>query len=371
MFRFCSFLLFLAATLQATSALEKKATPPSFSSEVDQKCSLLPSGRHCLKNCETNKGGYFSEIAFLYMQPKIDNIPYALKEPAYQTAFDNEVLYPAFKFKPGFKLVLGGYVPRLNWDMTARWTELYSHTQKYSSSNSYEYRPVFWTEDAFSAASPLTFQKANSRLKIYFDSLQIEMGKSVALSPFLNIRIHGGIEADFIKQLIKVGYSDGAARDLGGGSYNRIISSQNSFKNLTKGAGLCVGFNSRWQLNQSGFHLLADPTASFLLTYFSLHQYFNNTQYAFSAGDSSSSFNYYNLKNKEHIWVLRPNAEIALGLDYEHCFSQLYLAVKAAYEVRYFWELNLTRRHNLLANSFAQKGDLFLHGLNLALRLEF
>ncbi len=359
---------------QQTVLNQNQIETKSPASNVNE-CPLLPSARPCINKCEDNKWGYFSELSFLYMQPKVDNIPMALVDTNLGF-FETKVIFPQSKFKPGFKLLIGSYIPRLTWDMTAGWAQLYSKTSKDLSSDEHKFLPVYYDETYAATISP-RFRTVSATHDLYFNSVYIDMGKSLWLSSHLALRIHGGLEADFIKQKLKVKYDNGNAYYYSPEPFtitsDHLFHDYETFTNTSKGAGIRIGFDSKWQLFSSEFSLLAAPTVAFLLTSFDMRQQIENRRdYALTFLVPVADYKYYfTTKVKEHLWVLRPNAQILLGLNYGHCFKNYQLSFNAAYEARYFWEQNLNRPSHIQRNSYPTKGDFFLQGLNCSLRLEF
>jgi hypothetical protein len=300
------------------------------------------------------------------MEPKVDRLPIALKDD-HPDAFITNVNFPEFKFKPGFKILFGLHLPRINWDTAWQWSELYSKTQKNLSSNTCQFLPAYYNEDFFPYGNSPRFQRVAAREKLYFNAINWDVGKSIWLTKALSLHIRGGVEGDFIKQALKVNY-DGGNTTSGTTTY-RIFSSQEVLNNTSKGAGIRIGFDSKWQTPAAAFSLLAAPSLAFILTSFNMFQYSRIAALASDlSGDTyANSFD----KIKEHIWVVRPNAQIILGMHFGHCFNGCFLAFSAAYEAHYFWEQNLNRPSHIQRASYPTKGDLFLHGLNLAFKVEF
>lgn len=366
-----------AKTEIVSLAANQKMAPNQIehkSSSNSNTCPLLPSVRPCIYKCEDSKWGFFSELSFLYMQPKVDNIQVALVDKKLGF-FETKVIFPESKFKPGFKLQIGSYIPRLTWDMTAGWTQLYSKTSKDLASDEHKFLPVYYDETFATTLSP-RFRTVSASHNLYFNSVYLDMGKSIWLSQHLALRIHGGVEGDFIKQELKVKYDNGNAYYFNSGlliDTSSLFHDYETLTNTSKGAGIRIGFDSKWQLFSSDFSLIADPTVAFILTSFDMRQHIEHRQQSSVEifPPATVTEYYYTDKIKEHIWVVRPNAQILLGLNYGHCFQNYYLAFHAAYEARYFWEQNLNRPSHIQRNSYPTKGDFFLQGLNCSLRLEF
>jgi hypothetical protein len=298
-----------------------------------------------------NEMGIISEVDFIYMKPKIDNLFFAVSE--------NEKVYaPDFDFSPGFKALIGFYFPKWTWDLTGRFTELNSHSHKSVSSPSF---PLLWQNSL--STTPL-FEKSSSFFNLNYNSIDIEVGKSILPTPLISMRIHGGIKNCMIKQKLKLIYKD--SNLLATDPNLNYMQSKNILKTISNGTGVRLGFDSKWKLSSS-WRLLANPSISFMLTSFDMYQNYYDTLHNFSTFETTSS----NMKYKEHIWVVRPQAQIIFGLDYMHCFNSFTLNFYFAYEFDYFWEYNLNRRYHILANSYMNKGDLYFQGLNIALRLEF
>lgn len=316
-------------------------------SDSNQKEFLLTDKPHL----KENEMGIITEGSFLFMKPKVDNLFFAVSK-------DNKIYAPDFDYSPGFKALLGFYFPKWTWDLEIRYTGLSSNSHKSVFCSAY---PLLWQNSL--SKTPL-FEQSISTLDLDIKSLEIEVGKAILPTPCISLRIHGGIKNAIIEQKMKLFYKN--SDPLNTDPNLSFSQSKNSLKNSSNGTGVRLGFDGKWKFSSS-WRLISNSSISFMLTSFDMFQKYLNTLY----NSSSLTSEDINLKYKEHIWVVRPQAQILFGINYNHCFNFCTIDLCLAYELDYFWEYNLNRRYNILATSYMNKGDLYFYGLNLALRLEF
>ena len=359
------------------------------SCSIETKCenikdeSYLPSARGCLKNlCENRRSGFIGSLDFIYFQAKEDGMAFALKYEQdsftpYSTNYNyKKGIYPSFDFKPGFKVALGFYIPRLTWEAVFKWTNLTSHTKKevsFDLSNQNGLIPLFFNPSILNENSFARFSHAEGKFKMYLNTLDFEMADSFFVSQNIYIRIAGGVKGAIIHHCFYADYLNGSEFFNHAGETVQFTASNSTFKSDSKGMGPRIGLESNWKIYTSNFNLYASGFMSFLLTRFDMR--FIESDYLHNSTQNADLYNEF--KIHEYIWVVLPVAEMTFGIKWNQCVGtkkDYNLSFKAAYEFQYFYEQNLFRKLVEDQNegyAYPIKGDLFLHGLVLSGRLEF
>lgn len=345
---------------------------------------------HSAQNCLTEPCGNipwkgFADIAFLYFQAREDYLEFTANNtlnPA-ATAITNlnvnaKDIYPDFPWEPAFKVTLGLSAYN-NWDLQGRWTSFHTNFETTSDAG---INPAgigllsLWSNPMFygSIQSNPFFTFAASNWNLYFNTIDIELGDLFQITKALSLRLHGGLKGVFINQIYRIRYTNGK------NTANPIVVTTDliRFKNQVKGAGPRIGFDSKWLFGK-GVYLLADGSAGLILQYYKLKR----TESAVALHTPvSSSTTLFNSTLTHIIWTWKPEAELQLGLGWGHCLGKTcnektkraYLGCEISYEVQYYLEQSLFARTPdpfLSTRSIPTKGDLFLHGLNVSLNLEY
>jgi hypothetical protein len=197
----------------------------------------------------------------------------------------------------------------------------------------------------------------------------MEIGSNFFVNKNLSFKLHGGVKGIIIKQTFDIKYEDGNIITVNSEDI-KITSSKTKLKNNIKGAGPRVGINSKWNIKNSNFNFLCNGAVALLLTRFNMHFFEYDRGYEVISENQLSD----EYKIHEYVWVIRPSANILLGINFGKCFRKNYLGCNIAYNLEYFFEHNLTRRLIDDGNeglAYPNKGALFLHGLDLSLCFNF
>jgi hypothetical protein len=382
-----SLFLFSNSLLPATDEYREEVTEePSLINPCSkmEKEGVLPQARKCIGYfCEDRCFGLIAKLDFLYFQPKEDGFAFVAKNsPSSQSPLAlnlNATASPFdFAFKPGLKLGVGFYVPRLSWDFFFNWTMVKSKCKesqhKNLTANGEGLIPLFWDAQAFdNISNPIRFSHSHAHLDFSFDSLDILLGDSFYTSPHITLSIHGGLKGAKIKQKFYVSYADGNNITSLDGSNIHLLSGLTQLRSSSKGLGPELTLDSNWNICKSNFNLLASGGISILLTQFFVRYHeFDNALNITSNLPMNHDF-----KIHEYIWVLRPIGQLDLGLSWGRCFGcskNYFFGINASYEMQYFWEQNLFRKlvdREVVGMSYQSKGDLLLHGVVLSTHFEY
>lgn len=318
---------------------------------------ILPSARKCRRdNIEEKKIGYITNVDFIVEKLKVDDLAFVVD--------NNKITELDYKWRPGFKVGFGIYIPKSTWDIYLNYRYLHSKPKK---SKEGTLSPIFWRSDIFqNQSSSVLFSNSNASLKINFHTLDLEIGDSFYISKNIALQIYGGLRSLMIKQKMYVLYEDGNNITNSQGESIKLNSGTTKIKTNTKGIGPRFGINSEWKV-QKHINLLADGAVSFILSRIVVryHEY----DLGYNLTTSNNLLDEY--KMHEYVWVIRPNATISSGLSFFKCFSKNYLEIGVKYSIDYFFEQNLTRRVINRNLTYPNKGDLFLHGLEFSCYVEF
>lgn len=366
--------------------LRKEEEPQKFENPCKDmmKEGVLPSARKCIgKICESRKAGVIGNLEFLYFQTKEDGFEYVAENNTVSADSSNINLNAKtvnfdFSYKPGFKLGLGFYIPRISWDFSFNWMDLNtkcSQTNRLAQTDEgIGLIPLFWSSAAFNNnKSYIRFSESRAKLKLSINSLDAEVGDSFFTSPHISLRLHGGLKGAIIHQKFYVSYNDGNTILDSDDNAIGLLTGLTKIRSDYKGLGPRIGLDSSWNIYCSDFNIIASGSIAFLLSRFDVRHHEHDTAYNYT----SDAYLSHEFKIHDYVWLVRPAAQMKLGIDWGRCFgscTQYYFAMNAAYEMEYFWEQNLSRRlidEQVYGISYPNKGDLFLHGLVISAHLEF
>jgi hypothetical protein len=269
---------------------------------------------------------------------------------------------PDFAWRPGFKIDVGYDFGFDGWDLDSRWTFYKGEDTSLKKSFSSEISPPgmgvvpLWFYPFFNIASPneIRYSEGKMSWRHYFNAIDLEIGRSSALTKRLSMRLYGGLKGVWMRQMYRVDYQNGStiAATVPGtdGTVSfELLESGIAFKNETWGAGPRAGFDSRWKILW-GFSLIADAAVSLLFSKIETHRDQNDLNLNTGLG-AQQPFHMHMVANSHQ---LKPAVEGKLGLGWGTClYSRSIIGFSIAYEVQYWWSQNM----------FSMRGDLQMHGL--------
>ena len=378
-----------SATEDKTSANEQNNTERTdkqdFLENSCEKCQIpqhLPPIERCSSAPSEKKPlGIFTQAEFLYFQVKEDGLDFAIRNteesPLTESLLnlDASVIPFDFEFKPGFKLGVGFRIPKhTDWDAFFNWTEINSKCttkEAYPASVNLGLVPLFWQPGAFSAYdSPVRFGECKADFTFYFNSLDVEIGDSFKICNNLFFRPNAGFKGAIIDQKFIVRSNNGnSVTNISGNTLN-ILTGTSTFKSSSKGIGPRIGLDTDWKLPRRDLGIFANGSFAFLLTRLNTHYIEHDTAYNVTLDENISD----EYKVHEYIWLVKPTLQITAGINWQKCFKEKYLGLKAGYEIQYFWKQNLSRKlidDQLEGSTYPDKGNLYMQGLVIAAQFEF
>lgn len=340
--------------------------------------SILPPGRACQLE---NPGGIHCLASFLLWQSKMWGVEFIGKSEqptgagSAAVSLKEKVFVPDFAWRPGFKIDLGYDLNLDGWDTDSRWTFYKGHDTSLKKSFSSQIHPPgmglipLWFYPFYNVLSPnqIRFSDGTMRWKIYFNSIDLEIGRLSKVAKHLSVRLFGGVKGAWMRQFYKVDYQKGSTISaivpgIDGTVTYELLKSAAVFKNKTWGGGPRVGMNSKWNLRW-GLSLIADASVSLLYSKIETRRDQNDLN--FNSDSSEEELFHVHMKSDSH--QLKPVAEAKLGLDWATCiYSHSTIGWSIAYEIQYWWAQNELRRnysHATPGNQFPSRGDLQMHGL--------
>ncbi len=362
-----------------TNSKERPCKKKSSSKrDIQPPDALLPSGRPCPIG---TSGSIRFDAALLIWQSKMWGFEFAGKsfDPTgagtASISLEEKVFVPDFAWRPGFKVDLGYDFDFDGWDLDSRWTFYKGEDTSLKKSFTSLIAPPgmgvipLWFYPFYNVISPnqIRFSEGTMSWRHYFNSIDLEIGRSSALTERLSMRLFAGLKGAWMRQFYRVDYQQGSEIAAivpgtdGTVSYT-LLESAAAFKNETWGAGPRAGLDSKWKIRW-GISLIADASVSLLFSKIATHRDQNDLN--LNTGLGTQQPFHMHMTTDSH--QLKPVAETKVGLDWETCiFAKSIIGVTVAYELQYWWAQNELRRnysHAAPGDMFSMRGDLQMHGL--------
>lgn len=339
----------------------------------------LPAGK-ITEYCD----GYYLEIApdagprvccgcdatvtadFVYWTPIQEGLEYAASGWRSPTADQNpskgQVKIPNFGYHPGFKVGIGFGFDHDGWDLSTKYTWYYTHHLTGSSwqedVSSSTLHPLWYNPAALPPLDPYgpVLISAQSRWKIAFNVLDIDLGRNFFVSRALTLRPFCGVKSSLIWQTYNL-------------RYRHLITEADLPRYRLKmeekfwGVGLRSGLNSAWHFNRC-FSLFGDLCFSTLWGEFDL---FRKDTQVNSADPTDEPTRLLKLSNSFH--TLKPTFECELGLRFETWAQndEIHFSCEIGFEEQIWWEQNQFFRIFEESNL----GNLTFQGINFKVRFDF
>lgn len=287
-----------------------------------------------------------------------DGLDYAITSTQTTRLDEADVREPNFKYKTGFELGVGMYLPEHQIDVVLKENHLESHARDSYASNS---ENVFST---WSIPGTLTAAKTGAAdWHLRFDMFDGEVGGLVFPSQNIHVRVYGGLKAVRIDQKYDLLFTGG--RSTGPAAY--VSTNAIAMENKFRGAGPRVGCYLRWE-TCSGIGFYANVAFSALTGKCRIAQRETITY-------DGAVVEPEHLELYDSYQRLRPAAETAIGLSWELPFNSNgpCFTIMAEWDGLVFWGQNQLRKL-VNANNWANVKsdyDLALYGPKLGIRGEF
>lgn len=289
----------------------------------------------------------FVDASGLYWRAHENGLAYAIRSPStHKLAPNSKVENPDFDWDFGFRIGLG-YRFSNDYDLLLQFTSLQTHASSDTFAHHGEVLFPSWQKP--NESGPHFAKHVHTHWRLHLGIVDLLLAKRCEFSDYFALIPQAGVRAGSIRQKYYLDYF--------GGSFTHgeeIIHMKNKFFGVGPNAGLAV----EWGLGK-GFSLFGKSLFSLLFGHFFLHQndyadggkerplgvrnYFSATGPVmdFTAGLSWKS---------KHVWL-------ALAWDELLCFSQNQLLRFTSPEAEGIF--------------FSNQGDLFVSGVEFAMRFDF
>ncbi|MBS0615308.1 MAG: autotransporter domain-containing protein [Verrucomicrobia bacterium] len=286
----------------------------------------------------------------LYMRPTEDGLGFAIKNKNGVTSFANgHVKNARYDWDWGFRVGAGYNLDHDGWDILANYTWFRDETRR----NVHE-GVVLPTEAQPANVTTATTQNAKTRLNLWLNILDVELGREFFVSKWLTLRPQMGVRALWVNRHYNTEYS----RLVQGSDYEVHM------KNRFSGAGLRGGLNTQWGLG-SGWSLFGEVDVALMYGKQRIRQHDE-----LETGDV----------NKGHVkdswYALRSSVDLALGLRWDRLFydDAYRIRFQLGWENHIFFDMNQNVRFvdGTSKGVFAgNRGNLSLNGVAFQARFDF
>ena len=287
-----------------------------------------------------------------------------------------------FAWRSGLKLTLGRQLPYDAWDTQVRW--VYYHGQLTNLKRLFEsvttpagvgvvplwYYPFY----GIVPGQEVRYGFGQAHWKLYFNSLDWELGRANLVVDPVSIRFHVGLKGAWLRQQYHVDYANGIEVEtdipgISGPSTLLLQSSGLSFKSDSWGLGPRAGFGTHWIW---GYGIGVFAEGAFTLMYSSFETYRRQTDQVDNI--TASEEQTYTMNLTDQFRRASPVGELILGFDWSRDWRSVGVLFRIAYEMQYWWAQNGFRRNYLVkapATTEQMRGDLQMHGLTATLGVDF
>ena len=308
----------------------------------------------------------FLSASFLYMQAKEDNLPFAQSNQFDDLIFTEAVGTLSYDYEPAFRVGLGFNIGCDDWMFNFEYTRYHADVASgsFSKENSAGILPYLGTLDIWFLAQEevtnYTNYTASSKWRLEMDLIDFNLSRKYFVGHCLTFNSHFGIRAGWIDQTYTANYV------INSPSKSESINSTSNTESWA--VGLRGGLDTDWRFC-GGFYLFGNGAISILYTdYDKVNIQYNATLANFQDSASTS------------LCFLRPQTDLAIGLGWSDyfCCNDWFFDFRIGYEMQVFWNQNVLlfgrgqfTEKATLTSYHPAGGDLYLHGLVIAARLDF
>lgn len=335
----------------------------------------------------------YGDVSFIYWQPIQDNMALgvvnstALNSSGFLQShtlggagLDMNIVTMKFKYKPGFKVGVGGNFDYDNWDVHGEYTWFHNSQHKDTGAPVVGQILPTWgvPQDFVSAADAPLYQSAHEKWTLHMDLLDVVLGRWAYFGTKFTVHPYFGARAAFIKQKAAVSYSGngsfitstGGSTSVAGAGTLSINESSHSWA-----IGPEFGVDGNWNVG-AGFRLLGNAEFDVLFTkYTKLNM--SQTSDPLAGVNTAASLPGPVYSSQSKYIALRSHVDLELGLGWGTYFdcNNWYLDFAATYGFQVFFDQNMFRfwaqDPSFGANTFSPNGNLYIQGLTLTSRLDF
>jgi hypothetical protein len=325
----------------------------------------FPSGYNQQAGIKVDGSNAFISGSFIYWQAMEGGLELGelYVDPAVILKQFSSYIEMNFKYKPGFKVIIGKSIGHDNWLASVEYTWLhFSEVTSVAVTEPSYYISTAWTRD-ISLDSHFIYSTAQWKLR--YDMIDLELtrpcytGTNMTLKPFISIR--GGL----IKQFYNISYDI----QLNSGKFWITDLVEKTWL-----VGPRFGMDFDW-IFINYFRLIGNAAMSLF------YQHFKTVGYNLTYSEVFGNKVVWNVDNRTGQFT--PNIEGAIGLGCGSYFGQnnrWHFDLSALYEVHYFFDQNKMQRAaytNLVTSDdaasapFIPARNLMMHGLTITARVDF
>ncbi len=298
------------------------------------------------------------EASFIYWQPLQDNMEIGINtssaaDPRVLSGATNNTINFSSDYQPGFQVGLGMNLDWDNWDSFLEYT--WFHNSQTTSSTGTGFASIFPVQgDPVTDDAGQTNDTMSGKWTLKMDLADWQLARAHYVGTRLTYRPYFGIRAAWIREKYNL---TGVNTGVVGTAATSTV--HNSFTSW--GVGPQVGFSTNYLIGY-GFRCFGDVEADLLYTRYRTS--FRTT--GLTAVNVSQT----------GLYTIRPHTNMDFGFAWGSYFdnNNWHFDLLASYGFQVFWNQNMFRHFTddaMPGNSNLPNGNLYVHGLNLTLRLDF
>jgi hypothetical protein len=276
------------------------------------------------------------------------------------------------KWDVGSRIGIGYVIPHDGWDVDLTWLHFNTGSHKkilHSSSKKFIFGSMVPSTDPYSHDNAA--HKGEGKWNLYFNQLDLDLGREFFVSRWLTLRPHGGVRADWLRQRI---HSKLKNFTPGFPLPNEV---NTNYKDRWWGIGIESGIDTQWGLG-AGWSIFCDLAAAILYGRHHITLRDNDhppiTNFAdFATSLPSGKY----AKVKENLRrVAQPILDLQLGLRWDWKFNgdRLHLGLQVGWENHVYFNQNqfpFFCDGTNFGKFFANQGDLSMQGWSFGARFDF
>lgn len=305
---------------------------------------------------------------FIYWQPIQENMELAVSTnlssatpliPTNGTTNQGSVVNLSTSYEPGFKVGLGMNYDYDSWDTYAEYTWFHNtNSSSVAVTTPGALFPMRNHPRILVEESPV-FTDISGSWGLKMDFADLSLARAYWVGTRLSFRPFVGARGAWIRQKQTVTGTTATQTD--------VVSNHST----SWGVGARAGLETNWMMG-CGFRFFGNGSADLLFTRYSLRnkEYFSTTSTELLEDVLSTT--------QSKVNAIRPHMDLELGFAWGSYFdnNNWHFDLSAGYGFQVFWNQNMFRNFTdnavqSVATSNLPNGDLFVHGLNLVLRLDF
>lgn len=313
---------------------------------------------------------FFFDVSFIYWQPIQDNLEFAFANTTglvggvAVNGLSGNFVNMHFKFKPGFKVGMGGYFDHDNWDWHLEYT--WFHNTQSRSTNG----PAFPGHVATTVGNPSQlstnsfYDSASQSWRLRMDILDLDIGRWHYVGQKLIMHPTFGMRVDWLRQRLSTQYTRATAAS----SVSSAVADTANMNQKTSSwaIGPKIGLDTDWKVG-SGFRFFGNAEADLLFTKY--------TRLSYNETHTVSPLTPFSTRQKR-TYAIKPHVDLELGFAWSTFLdcNNWYMDFIFGYEFQVFWDQNMFRHFNssnMPFNSFMPNGNLYVQGLNVTFKVDF